>query len=120
MSTRKIYIAGPMSGYPEFNFPAFFAAEDKLAADGWQVFNPARKDIEKTIDTESYATGDNVLLIEKGFDFKEAYLWDVTKVIEADAIYLLKGWDKSLGAVGECAVALAIKKHYPEYEIIYE
>lgn len=120
MSTKKVYIAGPMSGYPEFNFPAFFAAEDKLAADGYHVFNPANKDVEKTIDTESYATGDNVLLIEKGFDFKEAYLWDVTKVIESDAIYMLNGWERSPGACGEHAVAVAIQKHYPEYRIMYE
>lgn len=121
MSTKpQIYIAGPMSGLPEFNFPAFFAAEDKLKAEGFIVFNPANKDVEKTIDDESYLTGDNVLLIEKGFDFREAYLWDIQKVIEGDAIYMLPGWERSPGACGEHAVAVAIQKHYPEFRIIYE
>lgn len=122
MSTeqRKIYIAGPMSGYPEFNFPAFFAAEEKLKAEGYIVFNPANKDQEKTIDPESYATGDNVLLIERGFDFREAYLWDIERVIEGDGIYMLPGWERSPGACGEHAVAVTMQKHYPDYEIRYE
>ena len=115
----KIYIAGPMSGYPEFNFPAFFAAEEALKTGGYQVFNPANKDAERELDAEAFKTGDAKLVVERGFDFREAYLWDVSKVIEADAIYMLPGWQYSPGAVGEHAVAVAMKKHYPEYDIIY-
>jgi len=37
-----IYIAGPMSGLPEFNYPAFFAAAEQLTAAGYDVLNPAR------------------------------------------------------------------------------
>lgn len=117
--SKKCYVAGPMSGIPEFNFPAFFKAEEILKELGYEVFNPAAKDQEKTIDAESYATGDNVLLIEKGFDFREAYLWDVSKVIESDTICMLKGWEASPGARGEHAVAVAMQKHYPAYEILY-
>lgn len=115
----SIYIAGPMSGIPEFNFPAFYTAEYMLKREGWKVFNPANKDAEKELDQVAFATGDHVKANSTGFNFKEAYLWDVTKVIEADAIYMLKGWQYSPGAVGEHAVAVAMKKHHPEYEIIY-
>lgn len=116
---KSIYIAGPMSGYPEFNFPAFFAADEKLKAEGWHVWNPAAKSQEAELDAEAFKTGDNKLVIEKGFDFRKCYLWDVEKVIESDAIYMLPGWQYSPGAVGEHAVAVTMKKHYPEYEIIY-
>lgn len=116
----KVYIAGPMSGYPEFNFPAFFAAEEELKANGWTVFNPAKKEQEKELDETSFVTGDAKAAVAAGFDFRECYLWDVSKVIEADAIYMLPGWQYSPGACGEHAVAVAMKRHYPEYEIIYE
>lgn len=114
----KIYIAGPMTGYPQFNFPAFNTAEYTLAKMGWTVFNPARKDGEK--DLAGFATGDAKEAVAKGFDFREAYLWDLSKVIEADAIYMLRGWESSPGACGEHAAAVAMKRHYPNYQIIYE
>lgn len=117
---KSIYIAGPMSGYPEFNFPAFFAAEDTLRHEGFIVFNPAAKDAEYNLDEEACKTGDHELVTEKGFDFKKAYLWDVEKVIESDGIYMLKGWEYSPGACGEHAVAVAMKKWNKDYEIIYE
>jgi hypothetical protein len=118
----SIYIAGPMSGYPEFNFPAFFAAEEEIR--DWhhfsKIWNPAAKDQEEILDPEACKTGDHLLVQEKGFNFKEAYLWDITKVIESEAIYMLKGWQYSPGAVGEHAVAVAMKKHNPAYQIFYQ
>jgi hypothetical protein len=115
----KVYIAGPMSGLPEFNFPAFFAAQAELEAQGWTVFNPANKEQEKELDAEAFKVGDAPKAIAAGFDFRECYLWDVTRVIESDAIYMLPGWEQSPGARGEHAVAVAMKKHYPDYQIIY-
>lgn len=118
---KKIYIAGPMSGYPAFNFPKFFATEAKLKAEGWHVFNPANKDDEAGVVTNaSYETGDALALVSSGWSFKDAYKWDTDRVIDADAIYMLKGWEKSPGARGEHAVAMAMQTKYPDYEIIYE
>jgi hypothetical protein len=115
----KIYISGPMSGYPEFNFPAFFAMEEFLVRQGWTVFNPANKEQEKELDAEAFETGDNIKAIAAGFDFRECFTWDTQKVIEADAICMLKGWEASPGARAEHAVAVAMQKHYLEYQILY-
>ncbi len=45
-----IYIAGPMSGYPQYNFPAFDEARDELRENGWQVVSPADMDREHGLD----------------------------------------------------------------------
>jgi len=117
--SKSIYIAGPMTGYPEFNFPVFNAVASKLRAEGWTVFNPAEKESE-TLSEASLKNGDAVQAAKDGFNFREVYLWDVEKVISSDAIYMLPGWENSPGACGEHAVAVAMRRHYPEYKIIYE
>lgn len=38
---KRIYLAGPMSGLPEFNYPAFHAEAARLRALGYHVENPA-------------------------------------------------------------------------------
>lgn len=120
MLKKKLYVAGPMSGLPEFNFPAFNDAAAFFRANGWEVFNPAEKDSESGLDAEAYKTGDAELATSKGFDFREAYLWDIESVLKSNAIYMLKGWENSPGARGEHAVAIAIKRHDPSYELFYQ
>lgn len=115
----KIYIAGPMSGIPDFNFPAFYNAAAILEAKGWTVFNPANKEGE-TLSEASKVNGDPMQAKVDGFNFRSVYLWDIEKVIESDAIYMLPGWERSPGACGEHAVAVAMTRHYPEYQIIYD
>lgn len=115
----KIYIAGPMTGHPEFNFPAFFRAQARLETLGWQVSNPAAKDSESELG-EAAATGDAKQAIANGFDFREAFAWDLDKVIHGDAIYMLRGWEQSPGARAEHSVATTMQRHYPEYRILYE
>lgn len=117
---KQIYIAGPMTGIPQFNFPAFFEAQRMLEALGWKVNNPAAKDEEVSLDPDAVKTGDDQKAIAKGFDFRAAYEWDVLKIIHGDGIYMLKGWEKSPGAQGEWAVARAMQFKFPEFQIIYQ
>ena len=117
---KSIYIAGPMSGLPEFNFPAFFEAQKMLEAQGWKVWNPAAKDAEGALDFLATLTGDAKRAMLNGFNFREAYNWDCDKVINGDAIYMLRGWEVSPGARGEHAVAMAMQSKHPEYVIMYQ
>lgn len=118
---KSVYVAGPMTGYPNFNFAAFFSAAEKLKADGWKVWNPAQKDEEDgVVGGAGWSEGDDQKLVASGWNFRDAFQWDCEKVIQSDAIYMLKGYEKSSGAMAELAVAKAIKARYPDYEIIYE
>ncbi len=94
---RSVYIAGPMAGREDLNEPAFARAAEKLSADGWTVFDPV--EIGEMYGTADEIQGDPELLAkvvkaELGF------------VARADAIYLLEGWEKSVGAKRELQVAL--------------
>ena len=80
-----IYISGPMSKLPNYNRAAFFAAEARLVADGHIVLNPAYN--------PTGLTHDQYIHIAKA-------MIDV-----ADAIYLLRGWKDSRGAIEEIAHA---------------
>lgn len=99
----KIYLAGPMTGYKDFNFPAFMAAAQMLRDLGHTVFNPAERDLERDGPEFSKSeTGDVHEAEAKGFDRRVAIMDDLTYIIqEAEAIALLPGWQASKGANAE-------------------
>jgi len=45
---KRIYIAGPMTGHADHNYPAFHAAADRFQRAGWDVVNQI--DIDEVID----------------------------------------------------------------------
>ena len=106
------YIAGPMRGLPEYNYPAFFAAEDALRAAGWDpIYNPAGMDREyDKVVYEAWTIEE-----QKLHDTAQAarhFAWrDVNILIKrlsaenCDAIILLPGYEASTGATAELAVA---------------
>jgi hypothetical protein len=85
---ERIYLAGPMTGYPGHNFDAFHRAAQRLKAAEWDVVNPAenfggRTDLPRA-------------------DYMRA---DVAALVECDAIALLPGWQESRGAKAEYLLA---------------
>jgi len=108
----KIYLAGPMRGIPEFNFPAFHSAAAMLRSQGHFVFNPAERDNEKhgTDISKGNKNGDELLATKQhGFNLREALNDDLSFIcLEADAVVLLPGWMNSKGATAERATALAL------------
>lgn len=99
MSNRgPVYIAGPMRGYPKFNFPAFDAARDAIKALGVAVVSPADLDRAAGFDPEN----DNV----DGGVMRECIMRDIDVIVnQATAIVRLPGWEQSKGVAVEVALA---------------
>ena len=110
--TNKIYIAGPMSGIAHFNFPAFNKAAKDFREQGFEVFNPAERDIERHGEDISICnpTGDQGLAkAQYGFSLRDALYDDLSFITKhATHIHMLRGWEKSLGARAEHATATAL------------
>ncbi len=98
---KRIYVCGPMRSKPYFNFPAFFLAETRLRRDGWDVVNPASFDEAEGVNWRDNPGG----VLPEGFDVKATAQRDLDALLSCDAIYLLRGWSRSMGAQAEYAVA---------------
>lgn len=102
---KTIYIAGPMRGYPYYNFHRFFEIERMLRWRGWNVMNPARMDVEDygfdpRVDPD-------IKHEDFGFDYEDCMRRDLAAIEKCSAIFLLSGWEGSQGANRELAHAKA-------------
>lgn len=88
------YIAGPMTGYPEFNYPAFKAAAAVLRSQGVDVLSP-------TEHTGDVAPDDYTDERPYGYYLRRS----LRMLLDCDAVVLLPGWETSRGARIECEVA---------------
>jgi Domain of unknown function (DUF4406) len=106
----KAYLAGPMSGYPQFNFPAFFDAAKQLRAAGFEIVSPAEIDNEDdkgaALTSSDGDPTNRVAMNDKTWgDFLAR---DVKLIADSgiNAIVFLPDWFKSRGARLEATVGL--------------
>lgn len=90
---RTIYLAGPMRGIPEWNYPKFRRVAGLLRLYWHTVYDPSEWPHDGPPET---------------FPIREAFA-DYCRFIttEADTIVLLPGWQASVGATAEHALARA-------------
>ncbi len=86
----KLYLAGPMTGYVELNFPAFHAETARLRGLGYEVVNPAEVNPDASAKWE---------------DCMKA---DIAELLKCDAVAVLPGYELSRGATLECHIARAL------------
>lgn len=92
----RIYLAGPMRGKPDLNFKAFDEAKIQWTQAGHQVFSPA--DLDRALGYGMYGE-------ESIQNLKHVMMNDINCLYNADAIALLPGWEDSMGATVELALA---------------
>lgn len=101
----KLYIAGPMTGVKDWNFPAFFEAEEQLEYLGYSVENPARHD-GNTVEEALAKVGTAENPVEKWEFYVKR---DLKYLLECAGVVLLPGWQESKGARLEVHIAKQLK-----------
>lgn len=86
----RVYIAGPMTGYPDLNFPAFHREAARLRSEGLEAINPAEINADPTAG------------------WVDCMRADIRELVTCDAILMLPGWEKSRGATLEHHIAAAL------------
>ena len=88
---KTVFISGPMTGIPMYNYPAFCKAEEELRDRGFAVINTAHNfGQEITLDHNQY--------MRMCFH----------QLLCVDAIYQLDGWRHSEGATAENILAKSL------------
>lgn len=84
---KRIYLSGPMTGIPDFNFSAFNAEAARLRNLGYDVVNPV--DINPDTTTP----------------YNDCLRNDLKALLDCDTIAMLDGWMNSNGAHLEMHIA---------------
>lgn len=90
------YLSGPMSGYPEFNFPAFEEAAEELR----ETYRLQVRSAHEVIHDDGGKPGT--------LTWEEYIKADLDILLKCQNIILLQGWHKSQGARVELHTALSV------------
>ena len=101
MTKKVVYLAGPMRGYKDYNFPAFDRAERILRNKGYHPVSPAAMD--RLFEGWGAAPPEGIAFTPQ--DCKRFILRDLVALMDCDAICCLPGWQDSKGAKLEVALA---------------
>ncbi len=87
----KIYISGPITGLPYNEVESCFnKVEKELQLAGYETVNPINNGLPKDST------------------WKEHMRADLRLLLDCDAIYMLEGWERSIGAMIEYDLALKL------------
>lgn len=107
-TVKAIYIAGPMTGIPAYNYPAFIAAAEDMRERGFPIISPHE------LDKDANDIYDIALKSNNGLDpavtesvYAGLLARDVQLIADhCDGICFLQGWERSKGARLEAFVAV--------------
>lgn len=119
---KKFYVAGPMTGIPQFNFPAFFAAEKSLQEQGYEVQLPA--DMKDPVAVAQAMASVDGKIGDVEVTWGQCLAQDVELIADhVDGLCFLPNWEKSRGARLEAFTALLCNRQFahlwPDDGVVY-
>lgn len=99
---NKVYLAGPMTGIKDHNYPAFHAAAKLLRDRGFAVINPAE------------------IVGGHGVKWVDAMKLDIRAMLLCDTVAMLPGWTESRGAIVEFNLAKTVEINVVELAELVE
>jgi len=96
----KIYLAGPMRGFPLYNFPAFDNYAAYLRRLGHEVVSPAEIDREVGFNEHTDTATPEFM--------RKCFARDAQEIAGCDGIALMPMWGQSAGARWELDLALML------------
>lgn len=102
-----LYLSGPMSGYPQFNIPAFDAAAWALRALGYNIISPSELD-DPCVRDRCMRSIDGAPISEPGMPTWGNFIGRDIRVLldSCSGIVLLNGWEESRGSKIEVCAGL--------------
>jgi hypothetical protein len=103
---RKVYLAGPMSGLADFNYPAFRAATADLRGRGLAVVCPTETDAVHGWEPGEHDPKDLDAAV-----YRQCLRHALRAALadDVDGCVVLPGWEASTGARTEVAVIRALR-----------
>jgi hypothetical protein len=92
----RFYLAGPMTGLPDLNFPAFHRDAAWLRGRGYEIVNPAEVNPDPTAK------------------WADCMKQDIAELVNCLGVFMMPGWEKSKGARLEHYIATML-----EMKIVY-
>ena len=112
--SHRWYIAGKMSGIPQFNIPMFDRVAAELREFGMQIVSPA--ELDDTGYREACLASPDGKVFPAGPSWGDLLARDVKLIADnIDGIILLPGWKDSRGARLEAFVGLLCNKDFGTY-----
>jgi hypothetical protein len=102
----KVYLCGPMRGYPAWNAAAFDRYAAEWEREGHTVLSPVARDRLGGLDLLAASKEE---LAAKAGDWvwmRQVIAEDVEMICRVDILAVLPGWEASTGATVEVALAL--------------
>jgi hypothetical protein len=102
---QVVYVAGPMTGIPDQNIPLFREVRARLIGHGYTVLTPPMININFM----------GIQHPEIPNPAAPGLRADMLALVMCDSICLLPGWEKSIGASLEVAVAITLGFKFVDY-----